>query len=158
MYQAEIGFVLKSDLGLERPTMDSLVAGIEGAIACLEIVGSRIENWNIRITDTIADNASASHFVLGDSVVSLDDVDLVNCMMNMTRNGETVSEGIGSACLGNPLNAALWLAQIMFDFGTPMKGGDIILAGALGPMCPVEAGDRFTASIEGFDQVSVSFE
>lgn len=156
--EAEIGFVLDQDLGQQRPDMDMMKLSISKAFACLEIVGSRVKNWDIRITDTIADNASASHFVMNGENVSVSEVDLEGCMMTMTRNGELVSKGVGRACLGNPMNAALWLAQTLFDLGTPMKAGDIILAGALGPMCPVSANDTFIAKIDGFPQVQVSFE
>ncbi|MEZ4722119.1 MAG: fumarylacetoacetate hydrolase family protein [Flavobacteriales bacterium] len=154
--EAEIAFVLKADL-VGSITMDSLKEAIDYAAASIEIVGSRIEGWNIRITDTIADNASASHFVLSDSHVSIESLDLENCQMSMTRAGEVVSSGEGKACLGNPLNAALWLAQTMQRLGTPLKEGDIILAGALGPMVNANQGDRFEATIEGLGSVSVSF-
>ncbi|MBT6916498.1 MAG: 2-keto-4-pentenoate hydratase [Flavobacteriales bacterium] len=156
--ETEIAFVLDHDLGERRPVMETLLRSISTATSCLEIVGSRIENWDIRITDTIADNASASHFVVADEYVNLDDIDLEECSMEMTKNGEIVSSGKGSACMGNPLNAALWLAQTMFDLNTPMKAGDIILAGALGPMSPVESGDSFVATIDGLPGVSVTFD
>ncbi len=152
--EAEIAFVMSTDL-VGDITMDSLVEAIDYAVVSIEIVGSRVADWNIRITDTIADNASASHFVLGDTQVQLDDLDLVNCTMHMTRNGETCSEGTGKACMDNPLNAALWLAQVMAQQGQPLRKGEILLSGALGPMVAIEQGDQFTATIEGLGSVGV---
>lgn len=155
--EAEIAFVLKEDLPARKLTTTELLSKIDYALAAIEIVGSRIENWNIKITDTIADNASASHYVVGHQPVKLENVDLINCKMQMTKNGEVVSTGIGSACLGSPINATLWLVNKMAALGTPLKAGEVILSGALGPMSNVAAGDTVLATFEGLGSVSVSF-
>ena len=152
--EAEIAFKIGKDLDGDV-TISDLTDAIEYASASIEIVGSRVENWDIRITDTIADNASASHFVLGDNQVSIDKLDLPNCSMSMTKNGEIASEGIGSACMDNPLNAALWLAQVMAKNGTPLQTGDILLSGALGPMVPIDKGDIFEATIQDLGSVTI---
>lgn len=153
--EAEIAFMMKHDLDGEI-TMERLVDAIDYAVASIELVGSRVANWDIRITDTIADNASASHFVIGDNKQKINDIDLVNCTMTMTRNGEVASQGSGKACMDNPLNAALWLAQVMAKNGTPLKAGELLLSGALGPMVVIEKGDHFEASIDGLGAVSVT--
>ena len=155
--EAEIAFFLSQDIDKKFISIYELIEFIDSVSASIEIVGSRIEAWNIRITDTIADNASASHFVVGKSKVKLEDIDLVNCNMSMTKNGEVASVGQGSACMGNPMNAALWLVNTMVERGTILRKGDVILSGALGPMVPVSLGDQFKAEIEGLGAVSVSF-
>jgi 2-keto-4-pentenoate hydratase len=150
--EAEIAFVMAEDLDGDINISD-LIDAIEYATVSIEIVGSRVADWNIKITDTIADNASASHYILGTSKVSLDDIDLVNCQMSLTKNGIIASQGSGKACMDNPLNAALWLAQKMAEQGNPLKKGDILLSGALGPMVVIEKGDEFVASVEGLGEV-----
>lgn len=155
--EAEIAFILGQDIRTDQIDMHKLVSAIDHAVASIEIVGSRISNWDIRIADTIADNASASHFVLGKTIKKLEDIDLENCRMTLWRNDECVSVGEGKSCMGNPLNAALWLAQTMQGMGSPLRAGDVVLAGALGPMVPVTRGDRFLARIEGLGEVNVSF-
>lgn len=154
--EAEVAFVLKRDL-VDVNSTANLLSAIDYAVASIEIVGSRIENWNIKITDTIADNASASHFVIGHRPVQLENIDLINCQMQLTKNGAIVSEGNGAACLGSPINATFWLAKTMASLGTPLRAGEIILSGALGPMATVEAGDTFVASFSGLGSVSVHF-
>ena len=155
--EAEIAFVLGKDLPNRPVSTVELINAIDYALAAIEIVGSRIKDWNIKITDTIADNASASHYVLGHKPTKLSDFDVINCQMRMTKNGDLASEGKGAACLGSPINATLWLADKMAEIGTPLKAGQVILSGALGKMTTVQAGDTIEASIDGLSSVSVSF-
>ncbi len=151
--EAEWAFVLKHDLDVDNMTFSDIEKAIDYAIVAIEIVGSRIKDWDIKITDTIADNASASHFVLGSNKIELSKIDLVNCKMQMFKNDKLVSEGNGQACMGNPLKAVLWLAQTMQKHNQPLKAGEIILSGALGPMSNLGKGDSIKANIDNFDEV-----
>jgi 2-keto-4-pentenoate hydratase len=155
--EAEIALVLKRDLTHERHTFADLVSATAYALPAIEVVGSRIENWNIRLLDTVADNASSGAFVLGSRPVGLERLDLAGCAMTMERRGETVSSGSGAACLANPLNAAVWLADMMVRVGTPLRAGDVLLTGALGPMVAVAPGDQFTARIDGLGELRAVF-
>lgn len=156
--EAEIAFVIGRDLPMPNPTLLDLINAVEYALPAIEIVGSRIANWDIRLTDTIADNASSSAYVLGTSPRKLSEFDVRLCGMVMERRGEPVSVGAGAACLGNPLNALTWLARKMAAFGTPLAAGDVVLSGALGPMVPVTPGDIFDMRINGLGSVRAVFE
>jgi 2-keto-4-pentenoate hydratase len=155
--ETEVALVLEKPLTRERHSIADIVAATAYAVAAIEIVGSRIANWDIRLADTIADNASSGRFVLGPRRVRLADVDLVGCTMVMERRGTQVSSGSGAACLGNPLNAAVWLADIMVKNGRALEAGDVVLTGALGPMVAAEPGDVFDARVEGLGEVRASF-
>jgi 2-keto-4-pentenoate hydratase len=155
--ETEIAFVLNKSLDFENITIVDIIGAIDFALPAIEIVGSRINNWDIKITDTIADNASASHYVLGSSPKKITDFDNVNCQMKMTINKQEVSSGSGADCLGSPLNATLWLANMMYRMGKPLRKGELVLSGALGKFADVKKGDLVEASISGLGTVSVSF-
>ena len=155
--EAEIALIINQDLTKEKHTYADIISATEYALPAVEVVDSRIENWKISLIDTVADNASSAAYVLGSRPVKLENLDLVNCKMTMTRAGEVVSQGVGKACLANPLNAAVWLADEMVRRGRPLLAGDIILTGALGPMVVANAGDEFVVEIEGFGSVTASF-
>ncbi len=155
--EAEIAFVLERDLTAGQLTTADVMGAIAYAVPAIEIVGSRVANWDIRITDTIADNASSGLFVLGTTPRRLDRIDLRLCGMVMEIGGDPVSTGAGVACLGNPLSAALWLARVMVENGRPLRAGDVILSGALGPMAPVSPGDVVDARINGLGNVRAIF-
>jgi 2-keto-4-pentenoate hydratase len=155
--EAEVAFVLQRDLTHPGITLPDLISAVAYALPAVEIVGSRIENWNIKLLDTIADNASSGLYVLGAEPRKLDGLDLRLCGMVMERRGEAVSLGAGAACLGHPLNAALWLARTMVEVGNPLKEGDVIMSGALGPMASVAAGDVIDTRINGLGSVRTVF-
>jgi len=155
--EGEIAFRLKSDLPDPDITPSELSAAIDCAFAALEVVDSRVAGWDIRLADTIADNASSGLFVLGSTPCRLDSFDHRLCGMVLERRGEPVSVGAGAACLGNPLTATLWLARRMATVARPLKAGDIILSGALGPMVAVQPGDHFELRVNGVGSVRTSF-
>lgn len=155
--EAEIAFVLARSPNVQALTTAELISCVAYALPAIEIVDSRIENWSIGIIDTVADNASSGLFVLGTRPVTLDALDLRLCGMVLERNGDPVSFGAGAACLGNPLHALGWLAARMAAVGRPLQQGDVVLAGALGPMVTVMPGDALEARIEGLGTVRVRF-
>ncbi|MCW5579903.1 MAG: fumarylacetoacetate hydrolase family protein [Luteimonas sp.] len=155
--EAEIAFVFERDLDVERPSLGHVLNAIGYALPAIEIVDSRVRDWKISILDTIADNASSGLYVLGGSPRKVDAFDLALCGMSLEQGGEPVSVGCGAACLGNPLNAVVWLARTVARIGRPLRAGDVVLSGALGPMVPVKPGDVFEARVSGLGSVSAVF-
>lgn len=155
--EAEIAFVLGADLPLAGASVAEVTAAVASVHAAIEIVDSRIADWKITFADTVADNGSSAFFVLAEQGLALPGLDLEGAQMAMTVNGEVASTGIGAAALGNPLNAAAWLARTLAAAGEPLKAGDILLAGALGPMVTLTAGDEVRTEIAGIGACSFTF-
>jgi 2-keto-4-pentenoate hydratase len=155
--EAEIAFVLAEDLA-EGPLDEAQIrASVAYAVAALEIVDSRIAGWDIRFGDTVADNASSGLYVLGTERRTLDEVAPVDVEMTMTIDGQVVSTGTGAACLGDPLNALAWLARTAREYGEPLRAGQVVLSGALGPMRDVHPGAVVSATISGLGSVTATF-
>lgn len=155
--EAEIAFVLGADLPSPETSPAEVASAVARVHAAIEIVDSRIADWKITFADTVADNGSSAFFVLADQGLPLAGLDLEGAAMTMTVNGEVASTGIGAAALGNPLNAAAWLARTLAERDEPLKAGDILLAGALGPMVALSAGDEVRTEIAGIGTCSFTF-
>jgi 2-keto-4-pentenoate hydratase len=155
--EAEIALVLARDLEHPAHTVADVMRATEFALPALEVVDSRIRDWDITIVDTIADRASGAATVLGTTPVALSAFDPVVVPMSLTVNGEKRSTGVGAASLGNPLRAAVWLADELVRRGDPLRAGDVVLTGALGPVIPVGEGDEVAADLGTLGTVRCRF-
>lgn len=154
--EAEVAVVLARPLDGPDLTEEDVASAVGHLLPAIEVVGSRIASWDISIVDTIADNASSGMVVLGSTPVDPDGLDLVTASMALRVDGSVASEGTGAACLGHPYRAALWLARKMVDLGTPLRAGDLIMTGALGPMVDLVPGVEVVATIDGLGTVRTS--
>ncbi len=155
--EGEIAFVLGRDLPRHDTTLAELISAVDYVVPALEIVDSAIEDWKITLVDTVADNASSALYVLGKQPTKLSALDLRLEGMLLEKNSAQASIGVGAACLGNPLDACLWLARTMAEVGRPLQAGDVLLSGALGPMTPVVAGDHLHLRLTRLGEVSCRF-
>lgn len=155
--ETEIAVVLNKDLTQTRHTVLDIINACDYLLPAFEIVDSRVTDWNVKACDFIADNTSACLVVLGTKPVSLRDIDLTRSTMTTQRDGTVVSEGRATACMGHPLYAVQWLADELVRVGKPLRAGEFIITGALGPAISAAPGDSFTAEISGLGAVSASF-
>ena len=141
--EGEIAFVLGDDLKGGEVSADDVLAATEWVLPCFEIVDSRIDNWQIRIQDTVADNPR--------------ELDLAQVQLQLFKNGHTAGSGLGAAVQGHPCNAVAWLANTLGKLGIPFRKGEIILSGALAPLVPVAAGDFVSLSLSGMGVLHLNF-
>jgi len=155
--EAEVAFVLEVDLAQYPVRAVDVLCATAFVVPAIEIVASRISNWDINIVDTIADNASSGSYVVGSHPTLLSAVDLREVVMEMHGPPGVVSRGSGAACLGHPVNAVVWLANKMIELGSPLRAGDLVLSGALGPMTDVQPGGTYEATITTLGSVRARF-
>ena len=155
--EGEVAFLLDRDLTGPGVSNADVLAATRLVMPCFEIVDSRIRDWRIKLQDTVADNASAGMFVLGDRAVDPRSVDLSTCGMVLEKNGNLECTGAGAAALGSPVTCVAWLANALGRFGMPLRAGEVILSGSLGALIPVVAGDCLHLSIGGLGSAAVRF-
>jgi len=155
--EGEIALILGADLKGPGVTAADVLAATESIAPCFEIVDSRIVNWDIRILDTVADNASCGVFVLGAARSSPHAHDLAALEVKVMKNGRPLSSGFGSAVQGSPLASVAWLANTLGRYGVSLEAGEIILSGSLVPLEPAQPGDRFSLELLGVGSASIAF-
>ena len=151
--EVEVAVVLGADLDKGQHTVADVISATAFVLPAFEIVDSRISGWDITNFDMIADNAGAGLYLLGTRPAPLTAVDLRRVEMQLAVNGKRAATGFGAACLGNPLNSVLWLADTMSERGTPLRAGETIMTGSLCPMQPIAPGDELVAEIEGLGRL-----
>jgi 2-keto-4-pentenoate hydratase len=155
--EAEIAFHLAQPLRGPGVTVDEVLAATAAVSPAIELIDSRIEGWQIRLADTIADQASSARVIVGTARLPVSAVDLPNVAVSFKRNGETVATGTSAAVLGDPAAAVAWAANTLGRLGVTLEAGHLVMPGAMHASVPVTAGDRFTARFDGLGEVSVSF-
>ncbi|CAM3495002.1 2-keto-4-pentenoate hydratase [Kibdelosporangium persicum] len=155
--EVEVGFVLGADLPGEGCTEDDVLAATEFLAPAIELIDSRIVDWQISLPDTIADNASSAGFVLGAARVRPSEVDIRGIDAVLWRNGSEVAKGRSDAVLGNPVTAVAWLAGKVASFGVRLRAGHIVLPGSCTRAIDARPGDSFRAEFSGLGVVSLTF-
>ncbi len=154
--EPEIALVLGSDLAGPGVTpMDALDA-TSAACAAMEVIDSRYVDFRFELPDVIADNTSASRFVLGGRRVPAQqhDLSLLGCVLE--ERGTVVATAAGAAVLGHPAAALAELANHLGRRGKELKAGWVVLTGGLTAAVPVRAGSTVTASFAHLGMTQVT--
>ena len=156
--EAEIAFILGRDLPDRDVTAQDVIDATESVCAAFEIVDSRVANWKIKLADTISDNASSGRYVLGTNRISPIGIDLPKVTMTTEKEGSgVVSEGVGSAVMGDPAVSVAWLINCLRRYGVSLKKGEVVLSGAFAAALPAQKGDAFTANFSSLGSVTARF-
>ena len=155
--EAEIAFIMGEDLPANALPEDVRKA-VAYITAAFEIVETRIPGWRNRITDTVADNASAGHFMLSEMGIVPDTVDFPLLCAAIRKNGALLAEGSAEVVMGDPLRSVAWLGNKLRQHGELLKKGDIVLSGALCGAHIAVPGDRFEADFGPLGILRIAFQ
>ncbi len=155
--EGEIGFVLKKDLVGPGITAIDVLRATDYVVPCFEIVDSRIQDWDIKIVDTVADNASCGVYVLGTEPRDPLEVDLALVGMTIMQDNELFTTGAGAAVQGSPVNSVVWLANTLGRLGIPFRAGEVILSGSLAAMAWVKGPTSITCEFGDLGNCNVTF-
>lgn len=153
--EGELAFCIARDLSAPFLDEAAVVGAIEWMAPAIEVVGSRVRDWRIKIVDTVADNASSALYAIGDDRRPYDRAAVDGLTMELFEDGDLVSHGPATACLGSPVTALTWLARKMVEVGRPLAAGDIVLSGAFGPLVPIAPGRCYRLAMAGFADLTI---
>jgi len=156
--EPELAFVLSSPLQGPGVTRDDAVNAVSDVFAAIEIIDSRVENWNIGLLDTVADNASCGAIVVGREPLSVLPGATAAVEVELQINGDRVEGGRGDAVLGDPIAPLVWLANLLGERGVTLNAGEIILTGSFCRAAAIAEGDRVIADFGPLGALSVAFE
>ncbi|MGA4720945.1 2-keto-4-pentenoate hydratase [Fictibacillus nanhaiensis] len=154
--EPEIAFIMGEDLMGSDVTASDVMRAAKYVVAAIEVIDSRYKDFRFTLPDVVADNCSSAKLILGSKLVRPEDLDLANIGMVMSKNGEMMTTGAGSAVLGHPAEAVAWAVQKLAERGEGLLKGDIVLSGALSEAIAFDMDDTIVAQFDGLGSVTLS--
>ncbi|MFA7278824.1 MAG: 2-oxo-3-hexenedioate decarboxylase [Sterolibacterium sp.] len=155
--EPEIVFVMKHALQGPGCHIGAVLAATDFIMPGIEVIDSRYRDFKFDLKSVIADNTSASRFVVGGQIKAPSEVDMRTLGVVMEKNGEVVSLGAGAAVLGHPATAIAMLANHLGARGQEIPAGTMILSGGVTEAVAVQAGDHVTLKVQHLGSVSMRF-
>jgi len=159
--EPEVAFILGRALR-GKVTPAQAFEACSGVCAALEILDSRYVGFKyFSLPDVVADNCSASYFVVSDEVLSgaaLDPsrLDLSNLEVRLEQDGRLVEKASSGAVLGNPVNSLVYLCELLAAQGLGLEPGNIVLTGAATTAAPLAPGPVFRSIVGNVGAASVA--
>lgn len=149
--EPEIAVLLEEDLTPPVSRLDVLAA-VRLVVPVVEVVDSRIYEWDVTAATAIADNALAGRVLVGDRTTA-GDVDLASEGVELLVDGEQRATGTGAAVLGHPAEAVAWLAEKVADHGETLQAGAFVTTGSITEPVPIAAGETVVARFSSLGSV-----
>ncbi|WP_428422747.1 2-oxo-3-hexenedioate decarboxylase [Methylibium sp.] len=155
--EPEIAFVTKRALKGPGCNIAAVLAAVDFVLPGIEVIDSRYRDFKFDLKSVVADNTSASRFVVGGQPTTLEGVDLRTVGIVLEKNGEPVAFGAGAAVLGHPAAAIALLANHLAASDREIPAGTLILSGGITEAVSVKAGDAVTLRVQGMGSVGMRF-
>ncbi|MFD4350159.1 2-keto-4-pentenoate hydratase [Streptomyces coelicoflavus] len=147
--EPEVAYRISRDVDLDDPTTD-IESCVDALAPALEVIDSRYRDFRFTYEDVVADNTSASAYVIG-SWRPLESVP--NRAVRLVSGG-TETVGSTAAILGDPVRALHALLDMCRRRSIPLRAGQVVLAGAATAAVPLTAGVT-TCEVAGLGTVEV---
>lgn len=155
--EPEIAFVTSKPLRGPGCHIGAVLAATEYVIPGIEVIDSRYRDFKFDLKSVVADNTSASRYVIGGQKMDVRHADLRNTGIVLEKNGQPVVFGAGAAVLGHPAAAIAMLANHLGQMGEEIPAGTLILSGGITEAVAVAAGDTMTLRVQGMGSTSIRF-
>lgn len=155
--EPEIAFFTKEPIRGPGCHVGTVLAATDFVMAAIEVIDSRYRDFKFDLVSVIADNTSATRFILGGKATPVADLDLATLGVVMEKNGKVEMVGAGAAVVGHPATAVAMLANHLAASGEEIPAGSIILSGGITEAIPVKAGDNIIVNVQGLGGVSTRF-
>lgn len=155
--EPEFGFVLKHSLQGPGVTLEQAAAAIDAVYPAIEIIDSRVADWNIKLVDTVADNASCGAIAVGSTALDVDPSALLDVTCSLVIDGAALGTGTGADVMGNPVAPLAWLANVLGEQGVALDAGQLILPGSFTKAEPVTAGSTAVADFGALGSLTIHF-
>jgi 2-oxo-3-hexenedioate decarboxylase len=155
--EPEVAFFLKRPLRGPCCDAERVLDATDFVVAAIEVLDSRYENFRFDLPSVVADDNSASYYVVGEDRRDPRALDLAALAVALEKNGEVAARGAASAVLDHPANAVAMVANHLGERGEEIAAGSVILSGGITEAIAVQAGDRVTARLGELGQITTRF-
>lgn len=155
--EAEICIVTKAPLKGPGCHVGTVMAAIDFVLPAVEVIDSRYRDFKFDLKSVVADNTSASRFVIGGRSRQVEDLDLRTLGVVLEKNGQIVAMAAGAAVLGHPAAAVAMMANHLGARGQEIPAGTFIMTGGVTEAIAVQAGDAINVRFQDLGSVSMRF-
>ena len=155
--EAEICIVTKAPLKGPGCNVAAVMAATDFVIPAVEVIDSRYRDFKFDLKSVIADNTSASRFVIGGRSRNVDELDLRTLGVVLEKNGQIMAMAAGAAVLGHPAIAVAALVNHLGQRGQELPAGSFVMTGGVTEAIAVQAGDSVLVRFQDLGSVSMRF-
>jgi 2-oxo-3-hexenedioate decarboxylase len=156
--ECEVAFVTKAPLSGAHCTREEVWAATDYVVPAIEIIDSRFSGFKFDLQSVVADNSSSARYVLGNTKIPMDQIDVANLGVVLQINGQTVAQGTSAAVAGHPADAVALVVKVLDEIGQVLPAGSVVLSGGITEALAVKSGDVASARFERLGDVAIRFE
>jgi 2-keto-4-pentenoate hydratase len=155
--EPEIAFKLRGPVPAGCRDPAAILQAIEWLAPSFEIVDCHYADWKFKSADAAADQSFHWRLIVGaprafaPAETARLAVQIRDCTVALSCNGEIRDRGVGSNALDHPALALAFLADMLATQPqfAPLAAGEIITTGTLTAALPIAAGETWTSDIGG---------